>query len=164
MTEEFSEPTLELEAMASRLKDAFRWAAKNCIEATGLPEYPIVRNSPYEGEQELPMYIKYRGGGLYVKGSVTMRISKARKKRDEPSDFDTAIAQLNSMAAQNCAPYFVQAGNTIGACNYPAENAKHFVGLYWNDYIIKMAFRASTFVGPWTEPDFPYDPMDPGPI
>ncbi|MBX9878052.1 MAG: hypothetical protein K2Y22_06290 [Candidatus Obscuribacterales bacterium] len=161
MSEELAESTLDQESMRSVIARAFRWAVKQCIEPTGLPEYPIVRRKPYEGEQELPLYIRYRDGGLYLKASVTMRITKARKVHDEPIDLDEAIAHLSASAADHCALYFALPGNTIGACNFPEEKSECFVGFFWRKHIVRMTFRVSTFVGEWREPDYPHDPMDP---
>lgn len=161
MSEELVESTLDPESMRSEILRAFRWAVKNCIEPTGLPDYPIVRRSPYEGEQELSLYIRYRDGGLYLKASVTMRITKARKSREESDDVEAAIAHLSASAADHCAPYFALPGNTIGACNFPEENSGCFVGVFWRKHIIRMTFRVSTFVGEWKEPEYPHDPMDP---
>lgn len=165
MSDESTQPVLDQDFMRPVLAYGFRWAAKDCLVASGLPNEPVARRKPYEGEQiqRLGITGKY-GMELYIKTTVTMRLSKARGKCSEPTDLDLAIGHLIKSASLHCADYFAKPGQTIGACNYPEEKSGIFVGILWNGQIIKMTFRAATYLDrPQEDPINPRDPMDPFP-
>lgn len=160
MSSEFSETVLEREFMQPVLAYGFRWATKDCVEISGLPDNPVASRRPYEGEQIQRLGIMGKlAMELHLKTTVTMCITKARKKREEPSDLNAALAQLIKLASAHGAEHFAQPGETVGGYSYPAENSKTFVGLFWKGSIIKMSFRAVTYLD-YAQPD-PYNPRDP---
>ncbi|MBX9693750.1 MAG: hypothetical protein K2Z81_15280 [Cyanobacteria bacterium] len=162
MSEEFTEPVVDPGKMYSTLVDGFRSAAKNCLAVSGLPSEPVPRRKPYEGQRIDPLGITGKFGmDLHLKSIVTMRLSKARGKCPDTTDFDLAIEQLIKAASLHCSEYFASPGRTLGACNYPDEKSGIFVGILWNGQIIKMIFRAETFLEYREKDPYPRDPMDP---
>lgn len=163
MSDESTQPVLDQEFMRQVIAYGFRWATKDCVDASGLPSAPVASRKPYEGEQiqRLGITGKY-GMELHLKTTVTMRITKARGKCKEAIDLDLAIGHLIKTAALYCSEYFSTPGQTIGASNYPNEKSGIFVGILWNGQIIRMTFRAATYLDrPQDDPIYPRDPMEP---
>lgn len=160
---EFVEPVLEEDFMRPVLVYGFNWASKDCRTAAGLPNEAVARRKPYEGEQIQRLGVTGKFGmELHLKTTVTMRITKTRVKCPPEADLDLAINNLIKFAAMHCAEYFAQPGNTIGASTYPEETSGIFVGVLWNGQVIRMTFRAATYLDrPQEDPYNPRDPMEP---
>lgn len=153
---------LEQDFMLPILAYGFRWAVKDCLKAAGLPDNPVTRVQPYEGEQFQRLDVEFRHREeVCLTTTVTMRVSKARSKCSGVSDFDAAVRELYETVSLEFAEYFATPGNTIGACNYPDEKSNKFVGIRWNGLIIKMTFRAETGTQARLPEANPRDPMEP---